>query len=268
MATYQPPLKHNGSLNTVFNPSDFSTTNTNPYLPISGGILTGSLGGTSATFTGTVNVSSFTSQTSASVGTLTSTGLATVGSLSSTGSASVGTITSTGLATVGSLSSTGSASVASLSSTGAITSSGGFTLPTTYSAVPTSGQVGGIVSGSMTASGTTITSATLTSFGSFTNLPAGSYLIVANIPIASSAGATISNYLMSISSNSSSHDMTSAVQSTASQVIAASGTICIQIRKVVQITTATTYTVLGTLTTTTGAIQTSASASATALRVG
>ena len=63
MATYQPPTAHNNSLNTVFNITDFSQTNTSPYLPISGGTLTGSLNGISAAFTGSVSSNSFTTGT-------------------------------------------------------------------------------------------------------------------------------------------------------------------------------------------------------------
>ena len=43
MSIYQTPTLHNATLNTVFNPTDFSQKNTNPYLPITGGQLTGTL---------------------------------------------------------------------------------------------------------------------------------------------------------------------------------------------------------------------------------
>jgi len=63
MATYQPPIAHNSSLNTVFNTTDFSQSNTSPYLPITGGTMTGSLNGISAAFTGSVSSNSFTTGT-------------------------------------------------------------------------------------------------------------------------------------------------------------------------------------------------------------
>ena len=63
MATYQPPTTHNSSLNTSFNPTDFSQTNTSPYLLITGGTLTGSLNGISAAFTGAISASSLTTNT-------------------------------------------------------------------------------------------------------------------------------------------------------------------------------------------------------------
>ena len=44
MSSYNPPLKHNGSINTVYNPNDYLQTNpTLPYLPLPGGTITGLL---------------------------------------------------------------------------------------------------------------------------------------------------------------------------------------------------------------------------------
>ena len=63
MSVSQPPIVHNSSVNTIFNPTDFTTTNTSPYLPISGGTLTGSLNGISANFTGALSASNLTTNT-------------------------------------------------------------------------------------------------------------------------------------------------------------------------------------------------------------
>jgi hypothetical protein len=205
MATYQPPLLHNGSLNTVFNSSDYSNTNSKAYLPISGGTLTGSLNGIGATFTGTVNVSSLVSQS-------------------------------------------------------------GYTLQTTYSAVPTQTQIGGAVSATMLSGSTAITTATLTQLGSITSLPAGVWSILATIPVVASAATTLSNFIVSISTSNSAHDQTSAIQSYASQTLASGAISTVQVEKILRLTTATPVYILGTFT---GAsLTTSASAIATAVRMG
>ena len=44
MSAYNPPLTHNGSINTVYNPADYIATNSSSsgnYLPLTGGTLTG-----------------------------------------------------------------------------------------------------------------------------------------------------------------------------------------------------------------------------------
>ena len=43
MSAYQPPVLHNNVLNTVFNPNDFIEPNTEPYLPLIGGTISGAL---------------------------------------------------------------------------------------------------------------------------------------------------------------------------------------------------------------------------------
>ena len=205
MSIYQPPLTHNGGLNTVFNPTDFQSTNTNPYLPISGGTLTGSLNGTSATFTGPVNASSIISQT-------------------------------------------------------------GYSLPTTYSSLPTSSQIGGIVNFTMIASATALTTNTLTSLGSITSLSPGVYEIVANIAVQATAATTFNNYTVSINTTNSAHDLTSAVSSFASQTMATNNVSIIQVRKLLRITTASPVYILGTFTSSIS-LQTNSNLTATAFRI-
>ena len=205
MATYQPPLKHNGSLNSIYNPTDYSNTNQSSYLPISGGSLTGSLGGINATFSGTVNVSSLTSQ-------------------------------------------------------------GGYTLPSSYTAVPTSSQIGGVVSATMLSAATTITSATLTTLGSIASLPAGVYLILANVPVQATAATTLSNSIVSISTSSSAHDQTSAVVSYSSQTLATGNVSTVQVKKIIQLTSASPIYILGTFTSTVS-LQSNSSLTGTALRI-
>ena len=204
MSVYQPPLTHNGGLNTVFNPTDFQSSNTNPYLPISGGTLTGSLNGTSATFSGPVNVSSIISQT-------------------------------------------------------------GYSLPTTYSSLPTSSQIGGIVNATMLNPATTLTTNTLTSLGSIASLPAGVYEIVANIAVQATAATTVSAYTVSINTTNSAHDLTSAVSSFASQTMVNTNVSIIQVRKLLRITTASPVYILGTFTSNVS-LQTNSNLTAIALR--
>ena len=205
MSVYQPPLTHSGGLNTIFNPTDFQSTNTNPYLPISGGTLTGSLNGTSATFNGPVNVASITSQT-------------------------------------------------------------GYSLPATYSSLPTSSQIGGIVNATMIASATSLTSGQRTSLGSITSLPPGVYEIVANIAVQATAATTFNNYTVSINTTDSAHDLTSAVSSFASQTMVNTNVSIIQVRKLLRITTASPVYILGTFTSSIS-LQTNSNLTATAFRI-
>lgn len=206
MSLYPQPTLHNGSLNTTFNPSDFNSSSKLNTTNVSGTLTVAGLG----TFNGGIQANG----TGISATNITATGTTAI-----TGATTItGLITANGGLTLG--------------GSNNITLGNGSVLPATAAQL---GYMNNIASSGATA---TFTSGTNNIYGTFTNLPAGTYILSATGTFTGSS-TVLTTTTGFITAGGTTIGATTIGNS--SNTVATSGNNTINVSAVYQATTSTTY---------------------------